>query len=223
MVVSKLPISGHPLARYLMVNTGLRMVVRGGNVPSSSCKYLIPYFLLPHAQLLPVSIIFINRLGCFLKSKFPTFGTFCLWANLSMNTISTIKGLPLGPLVTGPVVLFLLTGSAELRNKVAHFLTSTPGLRKLNINTIVLGLKVLIGYWLVTRTNTILNSLALNHWSLKKKGAPWDFPNEIAVVTGGSSGFGKLMTERLAPRLKRVIVLDVQDKPKEFEDSQSLD
>jgi hypothetical protein len=92
-------------------------------------------------------------------------------------------------------------------------------LRKIEVNRLITILKVLLAYGVVNYSNAFLNSLALNRWRLRKDGAPWDFPNEVVLMTGGSSGFGKLMTERLAPKVKKVVVLDVQDQPAEFENS----
>lgn len=129
--------------------------------------------------------------------------------------------LPFEPLVTGPLLLVLLRGPDHVRNRLVSFLNTTPGLRKIEVNRLITILKVLLAYGVVNYSNAFLNSLALNRWRLRKDGAPWDFPNEVVLITGGSSGFGKLMTERLAPKVKKVVVLDVQDQPKEFENSLS--
>lgn len=45
--------------------------------------------------------------------------------------------------------------------------------------------------------NKALNILALNHWFVRRLGVPWDFLSgkEVAVVTGGSSGFGHLIVK----------------------------
>lgn len=137
------------------------------------------------------------------------------------NSISTITRLPFEPLVTGPLLFVLLRGPDHLRNRLVSTLNTTPGLRKIEVSRFITILKVLLAYGVVKYTNAFLNSLALNRWRLRKDGAPWDFPNEVVLMTGGSSGFGKLMTEKLAPKVKKVVVLDVQDQPKEFEDSSS--
>ncbi|EAQ84344.1 hypothetical protein CHGG_08358 [Chaetomium globosum CBS 148.51] len=58
--------------------------------------------------------------------------------------------------------------------------------------------------------------MASNSWRLTAaKG--WDWPNEIAVVTGGSSGIGKGIVERLVALGVRVAVLDIQELPKELQ------
>lgn len=75
-------------------------------------------------------------------------------------------------------------------------------------------LKVLLGFWVVSRVNHALNMWARNHWAIRKLGQPWDFSGdkEIAVVTGGSSGFGLLIAKGLSQHC-RVAVLDVQSPP----------
>jgi len=60
---------------------------------------------------------------------------------------------------------------------------------------------------------------ALNHWKIRKQGVNWDFDEsrktEIAIVTGGASGFGLLTARGLALKM-RVVVLDVSDMPEDL-------
>jgi len=46
--------------------------------------------------------------------------------------------------------------------------------------------------------------------------------DEIAIVTGGCSGFGYLTVQGLAPKLHKVIVLDVADLPPELERNRNV-
>ena len=65
----------------------------------------------------------------------------------------------------------------------------------------------------VRRLNRLLNRAASNSWRLTV--APgWDWPKEIAVITGGSSGIGKSTVEALVSHGIRVAILDVQPPPK---------
>lgn len=79
-------------------------------------------------------------------------------------------------------------------------------------------LKTLLALWIVSRVNHALNMWARNHWCFRKPGQPWDFSGdkEIAVVTGGSSGFGLLIAKGLS-RHCRVAVLDVQSPPEDLQ------
>lgn len=76
--------------------------------------------------------------------------------------------------------------------------------------------RIIAGFILVYGLNKTLNLLAQNHWRLLKQGVPWQLEEETAVVTGGCSGFGLLITKGLAPKLHRVVVLDVSDLPEEL-------
>ncbi|KAH8178063.1 short chain dehydrogenase domain-containing protein [Sarocladium implicatum] len=58
--------------------------------------------------------------------------------------------------------------------------------------------------------------MAHNSWRLRA-GKGWNWANEIAVVTGGSSGIGKCIVDRLVALGLRVAVLDVQDLPKDLQ------
>lgn len=85
-------------------------------------------------------------------------------------------------------------------------------------------LKVLLGFWVISRLNRLLNTWARNHWCISKLGQPWDFSGdkEIAVVTGGSSGFGLLIAKGLSQRC-RVAALDVQPPPEDLRNCKTLE
>lgn len=76
-------------------------------------------------------------------------------------------------------------------------------------------LKALIGLGIARTINRALNSLATNNWRISSSPphGTWDWPNEIAVVTGGCSGIGLAIVEGLAARGVNVAVLDVNDPP----------
>lgn len=77
-------------------------------------------------------------------------------------------------------------------------------------------LQALLGLTTLTTINATLSVLATNNWrisSTPSSGRPWDWPKEIAVVTGGCSGIGLALTKGLTARGVRVAVLDIASHP----------
>lgn len=74
-------------------------------------------------------------------------------------------------------------------------------------------LKALVGLGIARTLNRALNSLATNNWRISSSPptGSWDWPKEIAVVTGGCSGIGLALVEGLTARGVRVAVLDVSE------------
>ncbi|KAK4251303.1 hypothetical protein C7999DRAFT_28034 [Corynascus novoguineensis] len=138
-----------------------------------------------------------------------------------IDLLDSAVRMVLSPLLTGPILLsftylpdtvrhVLATVAQHLPEQLASSLTSLP-----HANAIT-ALRVLVGLGVVRTVNRVLNTMAANSWRLTA--APgWDWPNEIAVVTGGSSGIGKGIVERLAGLGVRVAVLDIQELPKELQ------
>jgi all-trans-retinol dehydrogenase (NAD+) len=73
----------------------------------------------------------------------------------------------------------------------------------------------------VIASNRILNHLARNNWLLAKQ-TDWDWPNEVAVVTGGSGGIGANVVQGLARKGIKVAVIDIVE-PSQFSQCTSLD
>lgn len=127
----------------------------------------------------------------------------------------TLRGLALiakcvfDPLVTGPLLALLLYAPAQT---CEHFLEAASRALSYNIETRslipVLGTLVTIG--VIRKTNRALNDWATNNWQIQA-GCGWNWPSEVAVVTGGCSGIGKAIAESLAAHSIRVAVLDVQE------------
>jgi len=63
--------------------------------------------------------------------------------------------------------------------------------------------------------------MAHNSWRLSAA-SNWSWTNEIAVVTGGSSGIGLSIVQRLTGMGIQVAVLDVQDLPKELQTNERV-
>lgn len=75
--------------------------------------------------------------------------------------------------------------------------------------------KALLGLGIVRTLNTSLNVLATNNWRISSAppGGKWDWPNEIAVVTGGCGGIGQSLVEGLTAKGVRVAVIDLVEPP----------
>lgn len=61
--------------------------------------------------------------------------------------------------------------------------------------------------WIV---NAAASRWAENKWLLRRDPVAWDWPNEVAVVTGGSNGLGARLVNKLVAHGLKVAVLDVQ-------------
>lgn len=71
-------------------------------------------------------------------------------------------------------------------------------------------LKTLLGLGALRALNAGLNALAQNNWHLASPASSkWDWPQELAVVTGGCGGLGLSLVAGLTARGVRVAVLDI--------------
>lgn len=116
------------------------------------------------------------------------------------------QNVALEPALTGPL-LYLFSKKPELFRQ--HVLRRYP---RLENETILKTLKWLVALGVGRKLNDLLNRWALNNWQFTSK-ANWDWPEEIVVLTGGSSGFGEKVAEGLAKKGLKVVVLDIQGLP----------
>ncbi|KAI0431745.1 NAD(P)-binding protein [Xylaria sp. FL1042] len=131
-----------------------------------------------------------------------------------------LRDLIFSPLLSGSLLLAVTRAPDAVRDIVSNLAGRLPGLQgpppNFDLGTAGTVLRVLFALGIIRRLNRALNVMAANSWRMTaSKG--WDWPNEIAVVTGGSSGIGKLVVEKLVAIGVRVAVLDIQDMPKSME------
>lgn len=128
------------------------------------------------------------------------------------KVISTVQDyVVLNPVVTGAALLLLAGKGPEAAQDHLHDLLARLPYDESTVKT---ALQVLLGLGVVRNVNSKLNDLAQNNW--RWGAAPgWDWPKEIAIVTGGSSGIGLGIVERFAAKGIKVAVLDPQEFPKD--------
>ncbi|KAK5190440.1 hypothetical protein LTR96_009155 [Exophiala xenobiotica] len=66
----------------------------------------------------------------------------------------------------------------------------------------------LLGIQVLRSLSGWLSQRALNHYTSNSK---WDWSKELVVITGGNSGIGAKIVERLASRGVKVIILDITE------------
>lgn len=130
-------------------------------------------------------------------AKFSFLPPFALYQHPLRNKMTSIA---LNPLLTGPALaLFTMYG-----DRATELLRRYPVLANLPTAKI---LKWLLALGLIRSANRWMNSLAselgcvqlasnvpdlhlVNNWVAKADTARWNWPKEIAVVTGGANGIG---------------------------------
>lgn len=124
----------------------------------------------------------------------------------------------LAPILSGPILLAIIYAPNSVRGAVAPIVERLPEhiAVSFSLERAKTALQIIFGLGVLRKLNAFLNRMAHNSWRLRP-GQGWDWPNEIAVVTGGSSGIGKCIVERLLGLGVRVVVLDVQELPKDLQ------
>lgn len=129
------------------------------------------------------------------------------------KSIRGVIGLALNPIVSGGLLAFLEKGPQH----VIEDILARAGLpANYDLTTVKLALAVLLVIGGASALNKKLNSMAANSWRIG--GAPgWDWPKEIAVVTGGSSGIGLAIARELLTKNVKVAIFDIQPPPKDLQ------
>lgn len=132
-----------------------------------------------------------------------------------------IKYTILNPIITGPLLFILTIAPKSYQQPILQELSAYVS--QANVERLVLALKWLFGFSLVTTLNIFLSELAQNNFRWKSEAHRYDWPKEIAVVTGAGSGFGRLISEGFASHGIKVMALDIQDSlPAEMKSNKQI-
>jgi all-trans-retinol dehydrogenase (NAD+) len=110
------------------------------------------------------------------------------------------------PRVTAPLLIAILYYPEKLQSLLTtrlHPLISSPAF--------ITTLKIALGLSLVRGINKKLSQWVVNNW---KSDANFAKSQEIVMISGGTSGIGKLMAEYFAKQGVKTVVLDI-NAPKE--------
>lgn len=133
----------------------------------------------------------------------------------TFKAILNLQGAALSPTFSGALLLALAFTTEDTQKAFLRKIRFPP---TIDIATIRIVFQTLLGLGVIRSLNSALNVIANNSWRLTaSKG--WDWPNEVAVITGGCSGIGCCTVERLLHKSVKVAIIDVQDLPKTFQNN----
>lgn len=114
--------------------------------------------------------------------------------------------VPVGPIISGFAwwLLSRATNPAQLEKIIANI-----PLGRSNLITLA---KLFFGVGITRYLSSEFSLYALNNYR-RADTRRWDWPNEVAVVTGGCSGIGEEIVRALAGKGVKVAVLDVTPLP----------
>jgi all-trans-retinol dehydrogenase (NAD+) len=122
---------------------------------------------------------------------------------------SIIARTALDPLVTGSLLWLLLRGPERVRAKLLDALAAS----RFGIDTPKRILKILIAFGVVRRLSKLLDTWSNRNWQLAYTGRPWIWPDEVAVITGGSGDIASALVRKLAATGMKIALLDLQPPP----------
>ncbi|KAL6866351.1 hypothetical protein ACO1O0_002459 [Amphichorda felina] len=143
------------------------------------------------------------------------------------DMVGALNRFILSPLVSGPLLLATTYAPKDTKDVLANIVSKLPAALAASVpsptdlSTTKTVLRVLLAVGVLRLINKALNAMAQNSWRVGKAQG-WDWPKEIAVVTGGSSGIGQGVVERLVAMGVRVAVLDIQGLPKALQNDDRI-
>lgn len=123
---------------------------------------------------------------------------------------SLLKPSPLNPLLTGPLYWALTDGPMHVRVPLLI------GLAKLvseeTVERLIKALKWLTIIGVLRKASVFFSELGQNNWRWQSEKHRYEWPKEVAVVTGAAGGFGQLLCQGLIKKGVKVIAIDVAEK-----------
>ena len=128
----------------------------------------------------------------------PVIGLF----SLGIALLKATSGIP--PLLTGCLLAGLTLAPNRSVRSAAENLSSPA-----TVASSILTLQILFTLALLRKLNTYLNRLAQNNFSLRSEAHNYNWPHEVAVVTGAAGGIGTAICLDLAAKGLTVCALDI--------------
>ncbi|KAF5667216.1 short-chain dehydrogenase reductase [Fusarium heterosporum] len=140
-----------------------------------------------------------------------------------LNYITKLNDVIFSPLLSGPLLLATIYAPEAVNDALAAITQRLPEQVAVTLDIAIVKkiMLVWLGLGVVRAINRFLNTMAHNSWRMRAT-RDWDWKSEIAVVTGGSSGIGLNMVQKLSAMGIRVAVFDVQDLPKEMQTNNNV-
>lgn len=125
----------------------------------------------------------------------------------TVKLFDLLKTRPLHPVVTGALLFTLTRAPPQIRDTVWTKLSNyaAPG----TIAKGVAALKALFALGLARQLHNYLTHLAQNNFRLTSEAKNYDWPNEIALVTGAAGGIGAAIVTDLQAKGLTVIAVDI--------------
>lgn len=114
---------------------------------------------------------------------------------------------PFHPVVTGALLFTLTRAPPQIREPILANLTKYAS--SSIIEKGITALKTLFALGLARKLHLYLTELAQNNFRFTSEASKYDWPNEIALVTGAAGGIGAAIVTDLADKGLKVIAVDI--------------
>lgn len=132
-----------------------------------------------------------------------------------------IKYTLFNPVITGPLLYIFTIAPKGVQQPILESLSAYVSYTILGHT--VTALKWLFALGMASTLNSFFSELAQNNFRWKSEKHRYDWPKEIAVVTGAGSGFGRLISEGFASHGIRVMALDIHESlPAEMQSNKKI-